>query len=98
MSPKLFPSALCAFLLAGFAFAESPGVQPPLTLSGKPFPDVARYKPAVPKPTRTLFVKASKDNGDGSEKNPWNDLQAALCELRPGDRLRVGAGTYTGPF
>lgn len=97
-----FPLLCAAFAvsaLAAPAFPQAgPGVEPPLLLAGKPFPDVAKYAPAAPKPLRTLFVKAGKENGDGSEQHPWNDLQAALCALIPGDRLRVAAGTYAGPI
>ncbi len=67
-------------------------------LNGKPFPQVTPFVARPPRPVRTLFVSAAKENGDGSEKQPWNDLQAALRELRAGDRLRVLPGTYTGEF
>ncbi len=40
----------------------------------------------------------ANDAGDGSAAHPWRDLQAALCELAPGDRLIILAGVYRGPF
>ena len=69
---------------------------PAVLLNGKPFPPVSPRAVKLPEPERTLFVSAGKENGDGSEQHPWNDLQAALCALGPGDRLRVRVGTYAG--
>lgn len=67
-------------------------------LNGKPFPAVAPFTVSLPPPARTRFVSPAKENGDGSEARPWNDLQEAFCALSPGDRLRVLPGTYTGEF
>jgi hypothetical protein len=39
-----------------------------------------------------------REAGDGSFEHPWNDLQAALCVLEPGDRLLIMGGGYPGPF
>jgi hypothetical protein len=69
-----------------------------LLLDGQPFPKVERFVSKLPAPKRLLFVASSGPAGDGSEKDPWNDLQAALCALAPGDRLHVQKGTYAGVF
>ncbi|HEX7138314.1 MAG TPA: right-handed parallel beta-helix repeat-containing protein [Vicinamibacterales bacterium] len=69
-----------------------------LLLDGQPFPRVTPFVSAVPTPKRTLFLAASGPAGDGSETHPWNNLQAALCALLPGDRLRVQKGIYAGEF
>lgn len=71
-------------------------VKPAVTLGGKPFPQVAPYVSALAAPRRTRFVAAVPENGDGSEARPWNSLEAALCDLAPGDRLEVRSGTYAG--
>jgi hypothetical protein len=80
----------------------APSIAPPLLspalLNGKPFPEVRPFVAKVPEPRRTLFVAAGAENGDGSEAHPWGDLQASLCALEPGDRLRVRAGKYPGSF
>lgn len=48
---------------------------------------------------RTLWVYGgAAAGGDGSEARPWKDLQAALRQLRAGDRLVVKIGKYVGPF
>jgi parallel beta helix pectate lyase-like protein len=73
-----------------------PGSQAVL-LNGKSFPHVIPFAAELPAPRRTFFVAAGKDNGDGSEARPWNDLPSSLCALEPGDRLRVRAGEYAGP-
>jgi hypothetical protein len=69
-----------------------------LLLNGRPFPKVERFVSKLPAPKRALFVSASGPAGDGSENHPWNDLQAALCALAPGDRLHVQKGAYGGVF
>ncbi len=69
-----------------------------LLVSGKSFPPVVPFSDDLPGPRRTFFVAPGKDNGDGSEGRPWNDLQSALCALEPGDRLRVRSGEYAGPI
>lgn len=82
------------------AAAPSPApevtVEPAVTLGGKPFPQVAPYVSAPTASRRIRFVAAAPENGDGSEARPWNSLQAALCDLAPGDRLEVRSGTYEG--
>ena len=67
-----------------------------MTLDGKPFPQVAPYVSASTASRRTRFVAAVPENGDGTEAHPWNNLEAALCDLAPGDRLEVRSGTYPG--
>lgn len=67
-----------------------------MLLDGKPFPPVHPAAFRLPEPKREFFVAAKGDAGDGSEAHPWNDLQAALARLAPGDRLRVRAGSYAG--
>ncbi len=74
--------------------AAAPVPIQPVTLEGKPFPPVAPYRVTLPRPRRTLFAATGKEPGDGTEAHPWNDLQAALGELGPGDRLLVRAGDY----
>jgi len=72
-------------------------VQLPDFVAGKPFPPVTPSAVKLPAERRTYFVSPGPAPGDGSEARPWNDLQTALRALAPGDRLRVRAGTYTGP-
>lgn len=62
--------------------------------------DAPRIKvPDTPPPGRTLHVSSAfRQSGDGSFEKPWNDLQAALCALEPGDRLLIMSGGYPGPF
>ena len=67
-----------------------PPVGSAVLLAGRPFPRIVPFEGELPEPRRTLFVAPGKEAGDGSEAHPWNDLQAALCALGPGDRLRVG--------
>jgi hypothetical protein len=46
---------------------------------------------------RTWYVSADHpERGSGDRDDPWNDLQFALCELGPGDRLLIAPGTYPG--
>jgi Right handed beta helix region len=73
-------------------------VSQPNFVSGKPFPPVTPLASTLPAEKRTVFVAAEAPPGDGSEARPWNDLQAALRALSPGDRLRVRAGRYAGSF
>jgi len=70
----------------------------PVFLNGKPFPEVSAFVAKLPAQQRSFFVAPAKENGDGTEAHPWNDLQAALRALSPGDRLRVRAGAYKGVF
>src|SRR5262249_29655569 len=72
-------------------------VRMPDFVAGKPFPPVTPSAVALPAEKRTFFVSPGPTAGDGTEEHPWNDLQAALRALSPGDRLRVRAGTY-GPI
>ncbi len=74
----------------------SPPVGQAVLLNGKPFPPASRFEVKLPAPRRTFFAAAGNESGDGSANHPWNDLQAALCALGPGDRLRVGGGKYPG--
>jgi hypothetical protein len=67
-------------------------------MDGRPFPAVSPYSPPQVPARRSLFVAPGGVDGDGSEALPFNDLQKALCRLAPGDRLRVGPGTYAGPL
>lgn len=90
--------ALAGPARAGAAPPSAGGIaiEPAVTLGGKPFPEVAPYVSALQPPRRIRFVAAAPENGDGSEARPWNNLQAALCDLVPGDRLDVRSGTYPG--
>lgn len=75
------------------------GSNPFVMLDGKPFPAAHPFEAKLPKPRRVLYVVgASPKRGDGSEARPWNDLQAALEALEPGDRLVVKAGAFPGSF
>jgi hypothetical protein len=48
-------------------------------------------------PTRVLHLAVDgNDGGDGSAGRPWASLQHAAAQLRPGDALRIHAGTYWG--
>ena len=87
------------------AAATTPTPVPPsrpapqaLLLNGQPFPQVKAFPVKLPRPVRTLYVAGVAEDGDGSEKRPWNDLQKALCALSPGDRLRIQPGIYKGAF
>jgi hypothetical protein len=64
-------------------------------LNGKPFPQVVASAPHLSAAHRTFFAEPGTAAGDGSEAAPWSDLQAALRQLQPGDRLRVRAGEYS---
>lgn len=89
------------FALASCTAAITPGDDAQL-LPAEPevtFPQIAPYEPNFPRPRRTFYVDGEvRAGGDGSEANPWNDLQAALCRLEPGDRLVVQPRNYTGSF
>lgn len=68
-------------------------------LDGAPFPEERPYDPKFPEARRIRYVAAdASDPGDGSQENPWKDLQEALCKLEPGDRLLMAAGIYEGAF
>ncbi|HEX4441259.1 MAG TPA: right-handed parallel beta-helix repeat-containing protein, partial [Thermoanaerobaculia bacterium] len=69
-------------------------IEQAVLLAGRPFPTVHTTALRLPEPRRTFFVAARGEAGDGTEARPWNDLQAALARLTPGDRLRVRAGSY----
>jgi hypothetical protein len=48
-------------------------------------------------PTRELFVDASASGaGDGSEENPFSDLETAIQAATPGTAVRIAPGTYSG--
>jgi hypothetical protein len=64
-------------------------------LKGTPFPRVVASAHHLPAARRTFFAAPGTTPGDGSEAAPWTDLQAALRELQPGDRLRVKPGSYS---
>ena len=67
-------------------------------LDGAPFPEEKTYDPKFPEARRIRYVAADASGpGDGSQENPWKDLQEALCKLEPGDRL-LAAGIYEGAF
>ena len=44
----------------------------------------------------TFYVSLTgSDGGDGSASRPWRHLDRAVAQLRPGDRLCIGAGTWS---
>src|SRR5262249_21940150 len=102
-------SLAAAFLVAGPEKKGPPHQRdqastapPPFTraflLDGRPFPEVAPFAVKLPEPKRTLYVSDSGPSWGGSKAHPWTDLQVALRELRPGDRLIVPRGYSPGPF
>ena len=100
---KALASAFTTLLLCAAASGSEPPTSArsstPVLLNGKPFPAKPVFEPVLQNPKRTFFVTpAGKSSGNGSEKRPWADLQAALKSLRPGDRLVLLAGEYAGPF
>lgn len=63
--------------------------------------DVRSLPPELPghDAGRTFYVgNGAAGEGDGSGARPWTNLQAALCRLRPGDRLAIISGTYEAPL
>jgi hypothetical protein len=81
---KLCPIYFVTSALA--VIAQTPPVPQPTLLNGRPFPLVARYAPQGHPVRHTFLVAPGKDSG--------NDLQRAICELAPGDLLRVRKGKY----
>lgn len=72
---------------------------PSVLFNGKDWPIIKPFYPEISKQKNILYVSpTTANNGDGSENNPWNDLQSALCKLNPGDRLILMPGTYSGRF
>jgi hypothetical protein len=65
-----------------------------------PFADPPRAPLPDDEPTGRRFHVSPRgdDAAEGSPKHPWRSLDRALRELRPGDRLTIGAGTFVGPF
>lgn len=48
-------------------------------------------------PTREVFVDAAAAGpGDGSEGDPYTNLEAALSDVTPGTAVRIRPGTYPG--
>ncbi len=55
--------------------------------------------PSEPPIGRTIYVNANgQGRADGSRDRPLRDLQAALCDLGPGDRLIIWDGEFQGPL
>ncbi len=47
----------------------------------------------------TYFIStAGRDDGDGSEANPWNRFEASVPALKAGDTVVVEPGVYHGPI
>jgi len=74
-------------------------VQPSILLDGAPFPKKITYEPGLVEAKRLRYVSAdAAAGGDGSADHPWNNLQEALCQLIPGDRLLLTPAVYEGSF
>ncbi|HEX7138315.1 MAG TPA: hypothetical protein VF219_10725, partial [Vicinamibacterales bacterium] len=74
-------------------------VQPAIRLDGAPFPKKVTYEPSLVEAKRLRYVAAdAAPGGDGSAEHPWRDLQDALCQLVPGDRLLLTPAVYEGSF
>jgi hypothetical protein len=74
-------------------------VQPSIRLDGAPFPKKITYEPGLVEAKRLRYVSGeAAAGGDGSAEHPWNDLQEALCQLVPGDRLLLTPAIYEGSF
>jgi hypothetical protein len=70
---------------------------PLVFLDGEHFPNLEERKTRFGPAQRTFFAAAdAAAEGDGSETKPWKDVQKALCRLRPGDRLVMQPGVYSG--
>lgn len=74
-------------------------VQPSIRLDGAPFPKKITYEPSFLEARRLRYVSSdAAAGGDGSLEHPWKDLQEALCQLVPGDRLLLTPAVYEGSF
>jgi len=72
---------------------------PLISLEGKHFPNLEEAKTRFGPARRTFYAAADAPaGGDGSETKPWKDVPKALCRLRPGDRLVLQPGVYSGRF
>ena len=68
---------------------------PPLRIAGVSFSGLQRAEPPWPEARRIRHVDSdAAPGGDGTGSAPWNDLQAALRALHPGDRLKLHPGRY----
>ena len=47
---------------------------------------------------KTIYVDDVRNNGIGSESQPFNDLQFALDVVQPGDVIFLNPGNYTGSW
>ena len=72
---------------------------PSMLMDGEAWPPRSADEWQVPTPERIFYVASGGDDeAFGGSEEPWADLQTSLKKLRPGDRLVLRKGSYTGPF
>lgn len=93
-----------AAALLGYAGCRNQGEQrvpepgPPVGVD-QPLAAQPENQDAVGGTGRVIHVSAQGGMGaDGSEAAPFSSLQRALDMAQPGETVRVGPGTYPGPF
>ena len=73
--------------------------EPSFTHGVEPWPEVSKDEWLQPEPRRVFYVATNGDDSAfGGSEEPWASLQTSLCKLRPGDRLVIRKGTYSGPI
>jgi hypothetical protein len=72
---------------------------PSMLMDGEAWPPLSADEWQVSTPERIFYVASGGDDeAFGGSEEPWADLQTSLKKLRPGDRLVLRSGSYTGPF
>jgi nitrous oxidase accessory protein NosD len=72
---------------------------PSILMDGEAWPARSTDAWEAPTPERVFYIApGGDDEAFGGSDEPWGDLQTSLKKLRPGDRLILRAGSYTGPF
>ena len=73
--------------------------EPSFTHGGEAWPLIADDEWLQPEPRRVFYVAPNGDDSAfGGSDEPWATLQTSLCKLRPGDRLVIRRGNYSGPI